>query len=606
MFWTQEILKAIDKGQPQLINDSKTPSGEPHVGSLRGVLIHDAIYKVLAQEGYNVRDTFGSDDYDPVDEIPKGQDEHFEKYLGMPLCNVPAPPGSTYNDMAEHFISGFFKVFDDLGVKAEKYRMRDIYRSGQFNEAIEKILNQRDAIKDIYRKVSGSEKSDKWYPFQTICENCGRIGTTEVLDFDGKEVTYVCRPDLVKWAKGCGHTGKISPYNGNGKLPWKLEWVAKWMTWGITIEGAGMDHSTKGGSRDVSGHILRDVFGMPSPYNVPYGFFLTDGAKMSSSKGIGASAREMNAFLSPEMLRYLMLSTPPKRAINFSPSENYIVKLYNDFDGVRNAAFSGLEDKDQQREIYRISELDVSENYSIPGFSLVKNLVQMPHIDIFTAARELKGEGLTEMEASRLGGRIQSARFWLDHYAEEDDKFAIQHELTDEMISKLEPEHFGFIDQFREGLRKIEWKEDLIQQQVFDSSRMVPCNPKSSFKAMYICFLNKDRGPQVGNLLFYLGKDMVMTRLEAVQIDYPVYWASCSVGEDELQAFGKEQSGKVNSSKYIFRAEHQVSCLEFVFNLDNGQRVLRRLFFEYTLEPDAVVSIVDNFTKETGIVVQPD
>ncbi|HND74831.1 MAG TPA: hypothetical protein PKW10_10320, partial [Saprospiraceae bacterium] len=351
---------------------------------------------------------------------------------------------------------------------------------------------------------------------------------------------------------------------------------------------------------------LRDVFGMPSPYNVPYGFFLTDGAKMSSSKGIGASAREMNAFLSPEMLRYLMLSTPPKRAINFSPSENYIVKLYNDFDGVRNAAFSGLEDKDQQREIYRISELDVSENYSIPGFSLVKNLVQMPHIDIFTAARELKGEGLTEMEASRLGGRIQSARFWLDHYAEEDDKFAIQHELTDEMISKLEPEHFGFIDQFREGLRKIEWKEDLIQQQVFDSSRMVPCNPKSSFKAMYICFLNKDRGPQVGNLLFYLGKDMVMTRLEAVQIDYPVYWASCSVGEDELQAFGKEQSGKVNSSKYNFRAEHQVSCLEFVFNLDNGQQVLRRLFFDYTPEPDTVVSIVDNFTKETGIVVQPD
>ena len=73
-----------------------------------------------------------------------------------------------------------------------------------------------------------------------------------------------------------------------------------------------------------------------------------------------------------------------------------------------------------------------------------------------------------------------------------------------------------------------------------------------------------------------------------------------------MQAFGKEQSGKVNSSKYNFRAEHQVSCLEFVFNLDNGQQVLRRLFFDYTPEPDTVVSIVDNFTKETGIVVQPD
>ena len=286
MFWTQEVMKALDKSIPQLINDSKTPSGEPHVGSLRGVLVHDAIYKVLKSEDFQVKYIFGSDDYYPVDEIPKGQDEHFTKYLGMPLCNVPPPPGSEYSDMAEHFISGFFKIFDDLGVQAEKYRMRDVYRSGQFNEAIEKILQNKDAIRNIYREVSGSEKSDKWYPFQVICENCGRIGTTEVVDFDGKEVTYVCRPDLVKWATGCGHTGKMSPYDGNGKLPWKLEWVAKWMTWGITIEGAGMDHSTKGGSRDVSGRILREVFGKKPPYNVPYGFFLTEGAKMSSSKGI--------------------------------------------------------------------------------------------------------------------------------------------------------------------------------------------------------------------------------------------------------------------------------------------------------------------------------
>jgi len=112
MFWTQEVLKGIDASLPQLVNDSKTPSGEPHVGSLRGVLIHDAIYKVLKANGLNVRYTFGSDDYDPVDEIPKGQDEHFRQYLGFPLCNTPAPAGSEHSDMAEHFSSGFYKTFD--------------------------------------------------------------------------------------------------------------------------------------------------------------------------------------------------------------------------------------------------------------------------------------------------------------------------------------------------------------------------------------------------------------------------------------------------------------------------------------------------------------
>ncbi len=606
MFWTQEVMKALDKSSPQLINDSKTPSGEPHVGSLRGVLVHDAIYKVLRSEDFQVKYIFGSDDYDPVDEIPKGQDEHFTKYLGMPLCNVPPPPGSEFSDMAEHFISGFFKIFDDLGVQAEKYRMRDVYRSGQFNEAIEKILQSRDAIRNIYREVSGSEKSDKWYPFQVICENCGRIGTTEVIDFDGKEVTYVCRPDLVKWATGCGHTGKMSPYDGNGKLPWKLEWVAKWMTWGITIEGAGMDHSTKGGSRDVSGRILREVFDKKPPYNVPYGFFLTEGAKMSSSKGIGATAREMNEFLAPEMLRYLMLSTPPKRAINFSPSENFMVKLFNDFDSVREGAFSENAENESQVEIYRISELDTSENYKIPSFSLIKNLIQMPHIDVYSAARELKGDGLTELEGYRLSGRIQSAKFWLEHFATEEDKFTIQSELTEEILEKLEPEHLGLIQQFRSDLRTIEWEEGAIQQQIFDSSRMVPILPKSSFKAMYLLFLNKDRGPQVGNLLYYLGKETVLNRLDAIQFDMGSVWRDCSTTWDELIEYSKGSIEKIGETTFTYRSENEQSCVEFTFNMNNSQKTLRRLYFEYVLDSEEVVSIVDKFSGETGIQVSAD
>ena len=131
---------------------------------------------------------------------------------------------------------------------------------GQFDEPIDAILKERDSVRKIYKEVSNSERSEKWYPFQVICENCGRIGTTEVIDYDGKEVEYICHPNLVKWATGCGNRGKISPFGGNGKLPWKLEWVAKWKTMDITIEGAGKDHSTKGGSRDVSARCLKEIF----------------------------------------------------------------------------------------------------------------------------------------------------------------------------------------------------------------------------------------------------------------------------------------------------------------------------------------------------------
>src|SRR5947209_5109534 len=132
--------------------------------------------------------------------------------------------------MAEHYIREFFEIFGELGVRMEKYRMRDVYRSGRFNEAIDVILRNAATVRAIYKKVSNSERPESWHPFQIVCENCGRIGTTEVSDYDGSEVTYHCRPDLVKWARGCGHRGKTSPFDGRGKLPWKLEWVAKWRT----------------------------------------------------------------------------------------------------------------------------------------------------------------------------------------------------------------------------------------------------------------------------------------------------------------------------------------------------------------------------------------
>lgn len=580
MFWTKEVLNAINKDTTHLVNDSKTPSGEPHVGSLRGVLIHDAIFKVLRDSGVNVRYTFGSDDYDPVDEIPKGQDAHFEQYLGMPLCNVPPPPGSAATDMADHFISGFFRIFDDLGVEAEKYRMRDVYRSGSFNNAIEEILNHSEKVRTIYKKVSGSEKSTQWYPFQSICENCGRIGTTEVIDFDGKEVTYICRPDMVKWATGCGYKGKRSPFDGGGKLPWKLEWVAKWKTWGITIEGAGMDHSTKGGSRDVSGHILRSLFNQAVPFNVPYGFFLVDGAKMSSSKGIGVSAREMAAFLPAEILRYMMLATPPKRAINFSPKENYIVKLFNDFDAARAGAFSGDPSKEMQRDVYEISELNKSENYQIPGFSLVKTLLQMPHIDLFQEAAAINGRPLTNLETSRLETRIESARFWLENFAEEDDKFTIQEQLPSKIYEQLSLENLGFLAQFAEDLEKITWSEANIQQQIFDSSRLTPTVAKLSFKALYNVFLDRDTGPIVGRLLFYLGKEKVIRTLKELDFDVEAYWEACSISETELTEFVRSEGDKVTAINHSIRKGVRINTLEVIVETGDGHRTLRRVLLD--------------------------
>ena len=134
MSWLDDIFKKLPNKDIHVINDAKSPSGPPHVGSLRGVIIHDAVYKFLRDKGINVKYIFGSDDYDPLDELPSVYPlELFESYLGKPLAHVPAPKDSEQSDLAMHFISDFFKIFDELGVEAEKHYMRDYYKNGFFN-----------------------------------------------------------------------------------------------------------------------------------------------------------------------------------------------------------------------------------------------------------------------------------------------------------------------------------------------------------------------------------------------------------------------------------------------------------------------------------------
>ncbi len=545
MSWLDDILKKLPERDEHIINDAKSPSGPPHVGSLRGVIIHDAVYKFLKDKGINVRYIFGSDDYDPLDELPAGYPkELFESYLGKPLAKVPAPEGSDQSDLAMHFISDFFKIFDELGVEAEKYYMREYYESGFFNEAIDIILSKADVIREIYWKVSKSERPDNWYPFQVVCEKCGRIGTTEVIDYDGKEVTYVCREDKVSWAKGCGHVGKVSPFDGNGKMPYKVEWAAKWKYFGVTIEGAGKDHNTKGGSRDIANAISRRVFGYEPPVNIPYGFFLMGGAKMSSSKGIGASARQMADFLPPEILRYLMLATQPKREVNFEPSEKYITKLFNDFDKLHHKVTRGEQLEEWEDTVYRLSQVFYKEPYEVLEFSLIVTLIQLPYIDIFKAAEERFGRPLTDIERKVLERRVQAARYWLDNIAPDEDKMELQETLP-ERARDLSPVQVAFMHRLADKIENSQYDEESLQSEIFETARTTPIKPQEAFKALYIAFLNKESGPKAGRLLAYLDRDFVLRRLRELPLDEEKFLLESAIDFDQLAQWLEKNKSKI-------------------------------------------------------------
>ena len=605
MFWCDQLVEKI--AGPQTINDSKTPSGRAHVGALRGPLIHDAIFRTLKSRGVPVRYLFGVDDYDPVDEIPYGEKEHFEKYLGAPLCNTPPPPGSKATDMAEHYISEFFSVFGELGIVPEYYRMRDVYRSGRFNEAIDTTLRKADVVRRIYLEVSGAQRPDNWHPFQVVCENCGRIGTTVVTAYDGKEVTYECRPDLVKWAKGCGHRGKISPFDGRGKLPWKLEWCAKWKTFPVTIEGAGQDHSTKGGSRDVAMACLRAIFGQEPPLNCPYDFFLVGGAKMSSSKGVGVTSRDMADFLPPEILRFLLIRPPPRQPVNFEPSEVYIIKLFNEFDRSHQKYFNDAKATPGDKRVYELSQVTLEPDYWVADFQLVAALTQMPHLDLVKELEKRKGSPFTPQERKHLELRIRAARYWVERYATEEEKTRLQETLP-ARAQELSAAQRAFLHTLAGMLPQTKWEGDALQVCIFNAARLTPIDQPSAFKAIYRVLLDRDNGPKAGNFLSFLEQDFVSKRCSELPVDKSKLWQETGIKKEDFEQWlAKEKPNTTTlSAKTDFDSAGAASpagVVEFLASLADGKTYCKRVLFDKANNSDARQWVSDVATR-TGIRIE--
>src|ERR1035437_2713465 len=223
MYWADELAAAVSG--PQVVNDSKSPSGTVHVGSLRGVVLHDAIHRALLGAGVASSSLYGVDEMDAMDSQAKLTPDAVDRYMGAPLSRVPHDEGSRPPHDPRHFVGQlFFRTFEPLGIRPEFYWVSELYADGRLDPYVKLALDRADRVRDIYLRVSHVERSTSWLPIQVICESCGRIGTTYATDWDGSTVAYVCKPDMVTWAKGCGHEGRLSPLGGQAKLPWNLEW----------------------------------------------------------------------------------------------------------------------------------------------------------------------------------------------------------------------------------------------------------------------------------------------------------------------------------------------------------------------------------------------
>lgn len=496
MFWADILLEG--KTGKQLINDSWTPSGIVHMGSLKGPIIHHVLFTILKARGVDVKFIYGLDDADPIDGLPPDLRESHSQYLGIPIYIAPSPDGN--GTFGEYYSNKMLALLEKLGIKPEIYRTSILYKEGKFDKAIQHVLDKAAEVRKVYEEIYKKKIADDWFPLQVICPNCGKLGTTKVTAWDGKEVTYICSENLVQWAKGCGQTGNMSPFKGAGKMPWKVEWAAKWWTFGVTIEGAGKDHASAGGSYDVAMKVLSDVFKTTPPMKLAYEFFLSGGKKMSSSKGLGLTGEELLEVLTPEIARFLMIKTPPNQAVEFTPRETDIIpRLFDDYKRAGDAFRA--KNEDAAARAYQLSQLPESKETEVASFSEVAMILQNPSM------KTLESD-------PKVAPLIPYVKRWVDEFAPEDKKLVIQESMPEQAkaLSELQKDFLKQIAPFVSSIRDA--KE--LEVAVYEKAKALGLGGKDAFAAIYTTLLGKPNGPKASFLLLSLDKDFIAKRFNEV------------------------------------------------------------------------------------------
>ncbi|MDA8545953.1 lysine--tRNA ligase [Candidatus Poseidoniales archaeon] len=331
MHWADVVaLNLSRRGNKHIVSTGITPSGEFHIGHLREILTGDMIARAASDSGLDVDFIFIVDDADPLRRVYPFLDEEYAKFIGHQIGDIPAPKADGKPDYqsyenngwnyADHFLNPFLDALATIGVRPRIVKNLASYKSGKFTECAKIACDNSDKIKEIIERVSGRELPANWFPWSPLNSN----GSLEGVSVTGYEFP------LVHYTDANGNTGSSDLTKGEGKLPWRIDWPAKWSWIGVTCEAFGKDHGASGGSYDT-GKEISQLFGYDAPQPLVYEWISLKGkGAMSSSSGNTIGPMEALQLVPPEILRYLIAQSKPNKAIEFDAGMS-LVNLADDF-----------------------------------------------------------------------------------------------------------------------------------------------------------------------------------------------------------------------------------------------------------------------------------
>lgn len=504
MNWLNKIVDEVlakNADKEIVVSSGVSPSGPYHVGTLREVMTAEAVAREIRRRGKNAKHIHVSDDLDVLRKIPSGLPEEFSKYLGKPLCDVPAPLGE--GSYADYFINDLLSEASKLNLEMEIFRAHEKYRSGFFANAIEKSLVSKDLIKSILEQVSGHKTDDSWSPVQVIEDGYLKNRSTVGFDTENKTLTFKNRS---------GEDQTVSYKDGNVKLNWRVDWPARWALLGVNVEPFGRDHATKGGSYDTGKVIVKDVYKSTAPAPLPYNFINRTGdtKKMSKSSGNVITVVGLLEVLPPEVVWFFMLRYSPDKQLFFDEGQT-LVRLIDEF-GELIAKNDKTASEKQLLELclYKIDNPTISR---VP-FSHLLNSYQAALKDVdktieIIARTEYSIVAKEDKEIiKRELGFIDR---WLEKYAPDEVKF----KLIDKINTNFNDKQIKFMQSLAEKIENAPQDADgnWFHQAIYDFKDEYELSPKQIFETIYQVTIGKDSGPRAGWFLSILPREWLIKRL---------------------------------------------------------------------------------------------
>jgi len=516
MHWADVLAdELLKENKKHVLATGITPSGPIHIGNMREILTTDAVYRSLKDKGGICELIYVADDFDPLRKVYPYLPKSYEKYVGMPICDIPCPCGK-HKSYADHYLISFLNSLKKIGVTPHIYRANEMYKDGMYKDAIQIAMDNTEKIKEIIQKISKRELPKHWIPFNIRCEKCKKMTNAKAVLYEYPNIEYKC---------DCGYEGEIDIRKGGvGKLPWRIDWPARWKILGVTFEPFGKDLGTVGGARDTGKHIVKEIYKYPPPNYIVYEFILLkDKGAMHSSKGTALSSEQMLKMTPPEVLRFFLMNNQPGKHLVFDSGLG-LLNLVDEYDKQERVYFGKEEPTKGMKDLKKTYEL--SQPYNIPK----KIPFQLPYRHLVTIVQLAKNwnemkkilirtnqipKDLTKEDEMNLKQRVEHTRYWLDNFAPEMVKFVVKKKIPKINLSN---EQKKFLLNFTEKISTTDWNAENIHNAIYNSSEQEKIPIKTTFKTIYQIILGQEKGPRAGFFLSNLDKEFVLKRFkEAVK-----------------------------------------------------------------------------------------